>query len=268
MNTEKQRSEREFHDRWAKSMDVDALLVREAFEACTAVENRFALAGLQPVAGRSLLDLGCGAGETSVYFALRGARVTAADISPEMLAAAARLAEKHGVRLETRAVAAEALPFPDASFDLVFGNGVLHHVELLPALREVRRVLKPGGRAAFIEPLKHNPVIGLYRRLAEGNRTPLERPLGFGDLARVREVFPRMEHKEFWLCALYVFVHFFLVERVSPSKVRYWKKVIEDAPRLEPLFSRLKRLDDRLLSAFPWLGRYCWNTVLTVQKES
>lgn len=267
IETEKQRIEQEFHDRWARDIDVDTLLVRESFEACTAMENRCAFESLSPVKGKRLLDLGCGAGETSVYFAGQGALVTAADISPEMVAVGRRLAARHDVRVEFLTTAAEKLPFPDGHFDAVFGNGVLHHVDLIPALKEIRRVLKPGGKAVFIEPLKHNPVIGLYRRLASDNRTPTEFPLGFGDLPRIRAVFPRLSHREFWFFTLYLFIHFFVVERASPGKVRYWKKVIEDAPKHERLFGFLKRLDDAALGAMPWLGRWCWNSVLVAEKE-
>lgn len=266
-DTEKHRVEREFHDRWARGVDVDGLLVRESFDAATAAENRWAFEALSPVRGKRLLDLGCGAGESSVYFALNGARVDAVDISPEFIAVLRRLAARHGVEIASRIAPAEALPFPDATFDLVFGNGVLHHVELVPALKEIRRVLKPGGKAAFVEPLKHNPVIEVYRRLACDNRTPTESPLGFDDFSRVRSVFPRLSHREFWLTTLYLFVHFFIVERAPPGKVRYWKKVVEDAPRLAWLYGPLKRLDDRLLGLCPWLGRLCWNTVLVLEKE-
>lgn len=267
IETEKHRIEAEFHDRWARSIDIDSLLVEQSFEAATAMENRCAFERLSPVKGKRLLDLGCGAGETSVYFAGKGAQVTALDISPEMIAVGGRLAEKRGVKVEFLTAVAEKLPFPDGHFDAVFGNGVLHHVELIPALKEIRRVLKPGGKAAFIEPLKHNPVIGLYRRLAADNRTPTEFPLGFPDFERMRQVFPRLDHREFWLFTLYLFVHFFVVERASPGKVRYWKKVIEEAAKYEPLFRKLKKLDDWALAAFPWLGRYCWNSVIVVEKE-
>ena len=266
--TEKQRIEKEYHDRWAAGIDVDSLLVRESYEACTAAEGRFAFESLSPVAGKRILDLGCGAGESSVYFAGHGARVDAVDISPEMIEVARKLAAKHGVKIDARTALAETLPFPDGSFDAVFGNGVLHHVDLLPALKEIRRVLKPGGKAAFIEPLKHNPLIDVYRRLAAGNRTPTEFPLGFGDFKRIRTVFPKLEHKEFWLFTLYLFVHFFAIERVSPAKARYWKKIIEEADRYAWLYEPLKRLDDRVLAWLPFLGRYCWNTVIVVEKEA
>ena len=267
LETEKQRIEQEFHDRWARSIDLNELLVDESFEACTAMENRAAFSALSPVAGKRILDLGCGAGETSVYFAKKGAQVIALDISPEMVAVGRRLADKHGVKVDFQTAVAEKLPFPDGHFDAVFGNGVLHHVDLIPTLKEIRRVLKPGGKAAFIEPLKHNPVIGLYRWIASDNRTPTEFPLGFGDFKRMRAVFPTLTHREYWLFTLYLFIHFFVVERASPGKVRYWKKVIEDAPKYERLFGFLKKLDDMTLAVLPFLGRMCWNSVLVAEKE-
>jgi len=266
METKRQRIERVYHDRWAKSMVLENLLVREAFEAATSVENRYALASLSPIKGKKILDIGCGAGETSVYFALKGARVDACDLSPEMIRAAEKLAGLHGANIRTKVGAAESLPFPDGEFDLVFGNGILHHSENVPALREIRRVLKPGGKAAFIEPLKHNPVIGVYRLLASKNRTPTERPLGFEDFERFKKVFPLLKHREFWLTALAVFLKIFLIERLSPSKVRYWKRIIEESNRYEGLFNPLKNFDDQVLRTWPWLGRYCWNTVITVEK--
>src|SRR3546814_11483257 len=55
------------------------------------------------------------------------------------------------VRLE--AMNAEAMTFPDDSFDLVFGSGIIHHLDIDRAFGEIARVLRPGGRAVFIEPL-------------------------------------------------------------------------------------------------------------------
>ncbi len=55
------------------------------------------------------------------------------------------------------------IPFEDETFDYVFGNAILHHINLDTALSEIMRVLKKGGKAAYCEPFAHNPLINLYR---------------------------------------------------------------------------------------------------------
>ena len=78
-------------------------------------------------------------------------RLTATDISPGMLKRLAATAEALGLEdVTTVATEAEALPFEDESFDLVFGHAVLHHIpDLDRAFAEFRRVLRPGGTIAF-----------------------------------------------------------------------------------------------------------------------
>jgi 2-polyprenyl-3-methyl-5-hydroxy-6-metoxy-1,4-benzoquinol methylase len=99
--------------------------------------------------GAHLLEVGCGMGYDSLEFLKRGVRVTATDLTPR----AVELARKHfaisGVAAEdVRVENALALSFPDNSFDAVWANGVLHATgNTALAIQEVRRVLKPGGRA-------------------------------------------------------------------------------------------------------------------------
>jgi 2-polyprenyl-3-methyl-5-hydroxy-6-metoxy-1,4-benzoquinol methylase len=263
---EKVRREQDFHNQWARSVDLDGLLVRESFEAPTAIENRYALEQLGELRGKKVLDLGCGAGECSVYFALKGADVHSLDIAEEFLKVAEALAAKHGVKITTRHAEAGGLPYPDASFDIVFGNGVLHHVELEPTAKEIRRVLRPGGKAVFVEPLPYNPAINVYRKMAAGVRTEDEKPLSFGQIESLRPYFSRMHHEEFWFASLLIFFHFFLVRRWHPSKVRYWKKVIEEGESYRGMFEGLQRADKFLLGRLPFLKRMCWNTVIVATK--
>jgi SAM-dependent methyltransferase len=122
--------------------------------------------------GQKVLDFGCGMGEESTYFAKLGAHVTAIDISPVGIQIARKRAEYNGVieRVETVLADATRTPFADDTFDLVHGLGILHHVGLAPGLSEVRRVLKPGGSAVFLEPLGDVPFVEsckswLHRRL-------------------------------------------------------------------------------------------------------
>jgi SAM-dependent methyltransferase len=262
------RREREaaFHDQWASTMRPGELLVDEAFNAPTAVDNQFVLRQFGDLRGKRVLDYGCGAAEGGVYLAKQGAHVVGVDVSQGMLDAAQALAAHHGVKIETRRVEGGAIPAADREFDYVYGNGVLHHVDLRVARPELARVLKPEGKGCFLEPLPYNPLINVYRRIAKEVRTPDEKPLTFADVDSLRENFAEVSHREFWLTTLAVFLKFFLIERVNPNRERYWKKIYTDAARIAPLFSPLARVDDWLLAKAPVLGRLCWVTVITVAK--
>src|SRR5262249_17820703 len=76
--------------------------------------------------------------------------------------------------------------FPDKHFDRAVGNGILHHLDLSAAMTEVDRILKPGARALFQEPLGENPLLKLYRSVA-GIHTIDERPLTRLDLSTLSE---------------------------------------------------------------------------------
>ena len=198
--------ERRFHDGWASRTAVSDVRVRAAFEAVTAPENRFILRLMGDLRECRVLDLGSGLGEAAVYFALRGARVTATDISPEMCALARETGRRHGVEIEATATPVERLDVPAGSFDVVYGANLLHHVADVDGhLAAVRRALRPGGRCFFWDPLAYNPVINLYRRMATSVRTPDEHPLDFGVLRVFRRHFTLVRHREFWLTTLALF---------------------------------------------------------------
>jgi ubiquinone/menaquinone biosynthesis C-methylase UbiE len=118
--------------------------------------------GLAP--GRRALEIGCGTGIFLEKVAPSGARLVGLDLSEDLLAKArARVAAAPNVVLHRGN--AEHLPYVDASFDAVYGSSVLHHLDLDRALREVLRVLRPGGRCAFTEPNIVNPQVALMFRL-------------------------------------------------------------------------------------------------------
>ena len=104
-----------------------------------------------------VLDIGCGTGTLAIaakrHVGERG-MACGVDASPQMLARAIKKGHKAGLNIDFRNAAVEALPFPDSQFDVVMSTLMLHH---LPAklreecVREVRRVLKPGGRLLIID---------------------------------------------------------------------------------------------------------------------
>src|SRR5918998_1846589 len=117
------------------------------------------------------LEIGAGTGYFSLNLLRAGVvgEAVATDISPGMLGALSRTAAELGLEVETVCTEAERLPFPDDSFDLVFGHAVLHHLPDLDAsFREFRRVLRPGGRIVFCgEPSRHGDrIAGVPKRAA------------------------------------------------------------------------------------------------------
>jgi ubiquinone/menaquinone biosynthesis C-methylase UbiE len=261
--------EKKFHDRWARRIKDEDVNYLGSFLADTASENKYALLCFGNIKGKRILDLGCGIGDASLFLASRGALVTSVDISPEMVKIVRRLSKKYMLakRIKARTMLAEKLILPAEHFDFIFGNGILHHVDTNTTLSEVYRVLKKGGKAVFIEPLEHNPIINIYRRIATEVRTLTEKPLNFNRLEHLTRVnFKKVHHKEFHFFTLLIFVWFFLVERVDPNKERYWKKIIDDSSRIAKPFSILMKIDQKVVKMIPRLGRFYWNTVIVYEK--
>ena len=137
------------------------------------------------------LEVGAGTGYFSLNLLQLGvvARVTATDISVGMLNTTSETAKRLGLQIETVRADAEELPFSDASFDLVLGHAVLHHVpDLDRGLREFHRVLRPGGTLVFCgEPSRHGDRVAALPKRAGALVAPLWRRL-VGAAARRSEV--------------------------------------------------------------------------------
>lgn len=167
----------------------------------------FALEKAAPLAGRRILETGCGSGALSVYLGLVGAEVVGVDVSAEMLAVARRRAAANGVgdRVQFLATPIEEVADPDGSFDVVIGNQVLHHFYLERAMVNIRRLLSPGGVAVFCEPVLFLPEV--FRRVRNSRActrvfpsrvdTPDERSLGIAEIELIRSFFAGSEMRPF-----------------------------------------------------------------------
>jgi SAM-dependent methyltransferase len=213
----------------------------------TVATRRGSMEWLGPIQGKRILL--CSVSSEAIVFARAGAEVYGFDISERQIQAVEVLARRLGVqdRIKLDVMPFEHLSYPDDFFDLAFGIAILHHIDLETGGRELARVLKPGGRAAFIEPLGMNPALQfarLYLPYPRKNRTPDERPLTFRDIEVFGRAFAVARHTEMSL--------FGMLRRgiVTNKRVVEW----------------LDRTDGALLRIFPALRRLCSQTWVGLEK--
>jgi len=110
---------------------------------------------------RDVLEIGCGLGTDAINFARAGARYTGIDLTERSIELVRRRFDYENLKADMRVADAEALPFADASFDLVYSHGVLHHTpDTQRAINEAHRALRPGGAAMIM--LYHKSSYNYY----------------------------------------------------------------------------------------------------------
>lgn len=128
--------------------------------------------------GKKLLEIGCGIGIDTVSLAGRGFDVTAVDLTETAIEIARKRAADQGLVIDYRTGNCEELAFPDDSFDVVYSFGVIHHTPgMAGAVREIRRVLKPGGIAYIMIYSKYSLVNFVH----VAGRLPYESPKDLKD---------------------------------------------------------------------------------------
>lgn len=189
---ERIRRERAFHnERFAEDN-------REAqdkyYEAIAELNQRMGNLIQSAAMGKDVLEYGCAQGGASLEFAARARSIHGIDISDVAIGQAEVAAAARGITNATFSVAdAMDTGIADASFDTIFGSGIIHHLDTERSLREIHRLLRPGGVAIFKEPLGENIAINMYRRATPEARTVDEHPLLRGDFAIARSIFKEVE---------------------------------------------------------------------------
>jgi SAM-dependent methyltransferase len=197
------------------------------------------------VRGLRVLDYGCGHGMAAVVLARAGAQVSAFDLSGGYIAEARGRARANGAAVHFVQANGEHLPFADGAFDRIWGCAILHHLDLARAGYELRRVLRPGGRAVFCEPWGGNPLLNLVRQRLPypgKHRTPDEEPLTHRHLADLNISFKSVNIRGYQLLAM--------AHRIVRAKI---------------LRTHLDRCDAVLLQRLPVLEHFCRYVVLTLQ---
>ena len=198
--------------------------------------------------GKRVIEYGCGLGQLTVLLARSGADVTAFDISAQSIRSTRTRAELTGVqdRITLTVAAGEELPFDDASFDIAVGKAVLHHLDPVSGSRELARILRPGARAAFSEPLGTNPVVRFARE-----RVPYP-----GKHERGTDIPLRHSDVETWM-APFSEAHIDGVQLLS---------MVERGLGFHRRIAVLREYDRLLLQRWPQLWPWCRYAILTFKR--
>ncbi len=243
-NLYRKEREREFHNR---EFGDSARSGADKFYAVTRLSFRHYLSLVRDgCAGKRILEYGCGPDGAAFDLARLGAKVTGIDISDVAIARAQETADRQGLTTaDFRRMDAERMEFPDGSFDLIIGTGILHHLNLGDALPEISRTLRQHGRAVFLEPLGHNPLIRFYRWLTPQMRSADEHPLLIGDF--------RQMHKHFGRVDLYPY-HLSSLAAVPFRGTRAFERVL----------GALEAIDGAVFRMLPIARRYAWMTLVVL----
>ena len=217
----------------------------------------YELLDLERIDGKTVLEIGCGKGRDSVFFAMYGARVSGFDISEVGIRVAKRTAEANGVfdLCEFCVASATDMPYDDECFDVVIINAVLHHVLKYPHVREeTYRILKPGGTLYISEGVRDNILYRITRRcmrIVQPRRYLGDVDVQLKDLRDFTEEYSEVHVEQFSLAEKFV-------EGIARYKNN--NGLVRIMFRCADIFDRL------LLSVIPPLRRFCLEAVVVAKK--
>jgi len=239
---ERRRSSSEAHGRSRENLTADprnlARYMSPPLDAIYPLEYAYYL--LDDVRHKTVLDLGCGGGENTLILAYRGAKVVGLDLSPELVAIAERRVRINGQTAQLVVASAYATGLRGESIDVVFGEAILHHLDLESAASEIRRILRPGGYAVFAEPIRDSATLRFLRRLIpyqQPDVSPYEYPLTRKQLDDFTRGFQVSATRRFFL---------------PPTRLA---RLIGWRSQLPP------KVDRWLLDAAPWVGHFAATVV-------
>src|SRR5579864_5772115 len=212
----------------------------------------------EQLAGRTVLDYGCGLGEWGVWMATEGARTALLDLSPVAIEIALRRAAASSVadRVRGFAIDAASLPFSDGEFDLIYASAAVHHTLKYPnALAELLRVLRSGGKLVLAETYGNNAVLNRLRRLrwrwsGQPDEAGEDIILGDRELDLLRPHFRRLEVHPMNLVAM--------AKRAFRGHFQ--------SPAVRAAVGSLEFVDRVLLGLLPGLRRYCGEVLVVAEK--
>lgn len=229
--------DKEFHDKTYGGHSAERVSRVNKYYEVIDGSIEFYRRSLNRCKSKNVLDYGCGQGLWSFYLAAMGAaNVIGIDASNVAIEQAPKI-------LDFSVMDCEAMTFDEDTFDFICGTSILHHLDLEKALSEIVRTLKPDGTAIFLEPLGHNPMINLYRRLTPNLRVEDEHPLRMKDIKILHRYFEVVDAQYFELLTLLA---------VPLRRFRIFRTALVI----------LRTADTVLFRLFPFMRKHAWHVVL------
>ena len=195
-----------------------------------------------------VLDFGCGIGSSlEKVIKFNPKKITGIDISEVSIRKAKDKVKETESEIELLVDNCEQTKFNSNNFDIVYGTGILHHLNMSMCLDEIKRVLKPGGKLIFIEPLGTNPLINLYRKLTPKSRSEDEHPLVKLDFDLIEKKFINTKLKYYGFLTL-IFFPFY------------------KTPKNSNIFKFLKIID-QFLFKLNIFKKFAWSVLIIAQKN-
>ena len=195
-----------------------------------------------------VLDYGCGAGNFAKEISLfQPKKIVAIDISEEAIKKAKEKLEEGNKKIDYRVDNCENLSLESNSFDVAYGSGILHHLNLKKSLDELNRVLRKNGTIVFAEPLATNPIINIYRKFTPNARSPDEHPFKSEDIKLINSIFKNVEIKYYGFLTLVFFLFY-------------------KSPENSKIFKFLSAIDKIILNT-KYLKFLAWSVLIEAKKS-
>ncbi len=188
-NELKLKREAEFHNERYASESENREPVQKYYRLKKELDEKFAQKVINKAKNGKVLEIGCGPNINTIHWVDLATESWAIDISEVAIEQARAVMGANHSKAHLEVMNAESMNFDDNYFDLVCGKGIIHHLDVNKSYQEISRILKPDGLAIFIEPLGHNPIINLYRRLTPKMRSDDEYPLLMSDVKLAQDYF-------------------------------------------------------------------------------
>tara|TARA_X000001036_G_scaffold420603_1_gene441626 strand:+ start:524 stop:1267 length:744 start_codon:yes stop_codon:yes gene_type:complete len=195
-----------------------------------------------------ILDFGCGIGSSAEkVIKYNPKKIIGIDISEISINKAKNKAKELNIDIDYKVDNCEKTNLNQNSFDIVYGTGILHHLEIDKCLNEIHRVLKSNGKLLFIEPLGTNPIINLYRKLTPNTRSRDEHPLIKKDFEYLNKKFVDVNVKYYGFLTL-IFFPFYK----SPKDSKLFKFLVSC---------------DQFLFKFKLFQLFAWSVLISAKKN-